>query len=313
MRAFAIDRFGADGYVRVLPDPVPSEGEVLVRVEAASVNPADVSMLHGAFKAFMEHRFPLIPGFDLAGVVESVGPGIEGFRPGDPVFGAHGQHVMGAGSFAELVVASGGSLARRPAPIDAAFGTALSLAGVSALSLVDAASPRRDDTVVVIGASGGIGSVALQLLAAAGARPIGVCLAANHGYIRELGAAEAIDYTTTDVVDAVRSLHPDGVAAVFDLAGDSALNARLPEVIRPGGSLASMAGGADVEALATRGISGVNIRTQVTAEALNRLASLATEGRLRRPEIHTLPLAEAGSALAQVGGRHVTGKLVIEP
>ena len=313
MRAFAVDEFGASGSIHELPEPAPGEGQVRVRVEAASINPADLSMLSGAYRDHMEHRFPLVPGLDLGGIVDSVGPGVEGLRAGDPVFGVHGKMVVGAGTLAEYAIASAATIARRPPGIDAPFGTALSLAGVSALLVVEAAALQPGDVVLVVGAAGGIGSILLQLVATAGGTPIAVTRSVNHEYVRGLGASEAIDYQTQDVFDAVRAAHPDGIAAVFDMVGDKEVNSHLAELVRPGGHLVSMLGGADADSLAARGITGVNVRTQATTGRLERLAGFVAAGSLRRPQIQTFPLADAGEALAEIAGRHVRGKLVVLP
>jgi NADPH:quinone reductase len=313
MRAFAVDEFGGSGSVRELGDPSPGEGQVRVRVEAASINPVDVIMLGGAYREHMEHRFPLVPGLDLAGTVDAVGPGVDRLRVGDPVFGVHGKMVVGEGTLAESVVATVGTLARRPAGIDAILAAALPLAGASALEVVDAAALGTGDVVLILGAAGGIGSLALQLAANAGARTIAVARSVNHEYVRALGAVETIDYESQDVFDTVRAAHPDGVAAIFDLIGDKAANARFAELVRPGGHIVSMLGGADIDALAARGITGTNVMTQVTTEKLDRLAGYVASGTLRRPEIRTFSLDDAGNALADIARRHGRGKLVVVP
>lgn len=313
MRAFAIDEFGAAGSIHELPDPTPGEGQVRVRVEAASINPADVAMAAGMYKDFMEHRFPLIVGSDLGGKVDQVGAGVDGLHVGDPVFGSHGKPTVGEGTHAEYAIATPSTLARRPAAIAAEFGAAMSLAGASALQMVETIAPGAGDVVVVIGAGGGIGSFAVQLVAATGATTVGVASAGNQDYIRSLGASETIDYASQDVVAAIRGAHPDGVAAVLDMVGDKEENARLGQLIGPGGSLLSMRGGADAEALAARNVTGVNVRTEVTTDKLERLAAMVVAGTLRRPQIVSFPLAETGTALTEVAGGHVRGKLVIIP
>ena len=313
MRAFAIDEFGAQGSVRELPDPEPGDGQVRVRVEAAAVNPADVWMASGAYKDFMPHVFPLVLGSDLGGTIDRLGPGVDGLAVGDPVFGMHGKMNVGEGTFAEFAVASVGTIARRPADIDPAFGTALSLAGVSALEMVDAVSPGPGDEVVIIGATGGIGSIATQLLAARGATVVAINRAVNHDYARELGADETLDYETGNVVEAIRAAHPNGIAAILDTAGDKEELAGLAELVRSGGHVVSMKGAADADALASRGVTGINIRTQATTEKLERLARNVSEGTLHRPEIATAPLDEAGRVLAEIGSGHTRGKLVIVP
>jgi len=313
MRAFAVDRFGDTGSIREVPEPVPREGQVRVRVEAASVNPADVAMLGGAYKDFMEHRFPLVPGFDLGGTVDAIGPAVDGLRVGNLVFGTHGTMVAGAGTFAEFAVASASTLARRPPTVDAPFGAALSLAGVSALQLADEAALQPGDAVLVIGAAGGIGSIVLQLAAAAGAAPIAVARTVNHAYVRSLGAREAVDYTNEDVVETVRATHPEGIAAILDMIGDKEQVNRLAELVRPGGHVISMLRGADIDHLAARGINGVRMTTQVTTEKLKRLAAAVEAGAVRRPQIRSVGLDEAASALTEMAGGHVRGKIVVLP
>jgi NADPH2:quinone reductase len=313
LRAFAIDEFGGAGSVHELDEPTPAAGQVRVKVEAASVNPADLFMMAGAYKDRMEHHFPLIPGADLSGIVDAVGEGVTEFKLGDAVFGVHGKPSVGQGTLAERVAATTGTIAKRPAAIDAAFGAALPLAGVSALQMVEAADLRPGDPVVVIGAGGGIGSFVVQLAAAAGARPIAVTRAANHDYVRGLGAAETIDYSNQDVVTTVRSMHPDGVAAVFDQAGDKDLNAGLGELIREDGHFLSMRGAADADHLAQHGVTGVNVLTQMTTDKLERLAAMVEAGKVKRPEIKAFPLEKAGEAFAEIGTRHVRGKLVVLP
>lgn len=313
MRAYAIDEFGGPGSIHELPDPTPAEGQVRVRVEAASINPADVAMMKGYYKDMMEHRFPLVPGLDVGGVVDAVGAGVDGLREGDPVFGVHGKMLVGEGTLAEYTAASAATLAHRPSGIDAVFGAALSLAGVSALQTVEAADLQAGDVVLIIGAAGGIGSFAVQLVTGAGAKAIAVTRSVNHDYVRGLGAEEAIDYQAQDVYETVHATHPDGVAAIFDLVGNKEENSHLADLLREGGHLVSMLGAADAEALAQRGVTGVNVVTQATTDRLERLAGFVEAGKLKRPEIRTFPLGEAANALAEIEGRHVRGKLVVVP
>jgi NADPH:quinone reductase-like Zn-dependent oxidoreductase len=313
MRAFALDEYGVPGSVRDLPDPTPGEGEVLVRVTAAGVNPADAGIAAGTWKSFMQATFPLVPGSDVAGVVEAVGSGVDAFRPGDAVFGTTGRMTAGAGTFAELVTASAATIARRPEALDAMFAGALPLVAASGLQMLDAAPVGEGDLVVVTGATGGIGSIVVPLLRATGATVIAVSRAANHSYARSRGAAETFDYETDDVAAALRNAHPEGITAIFDTSANRDLVGRLAEQVRSGGHVVSMAGAADAEALTQRGITATNIRTQPTAELLDRAAMLATDGTIPCPQIRTYPLADAGAALADAGSRHTRGKLLVVP
>jgi NADPH:quinone reductase-like Zn-dependent oxidoreductase len=309
MRAFAVDAFGQPGSVHDLPETKPAEKEVRVRVAAASINPFDNAVLKGYLKDRMEHRFPLIPCSDLAGTVDALGAGVEGFAVGDSVFGVTGR-MLGEGTLAELTTASTGTIAKRPASIGEIEAAALPLAGVSALQSVEAAAPRPNDVVVIVGASGGIGSYSVQLAALSGAHVIGVTSKGKTEYVKSLGAGEVIDRTAVDVLETLRAKHPAGVAAIIDTGSDAAGLARLSEAVRKGGVVTSMKGAANIEELANRGIKGVNVGTQVTRERLDHLAGLAAEGKLKAPHIQTFPLDRSGDAFELIAQDHL-GKLVV--
>jgi NADPH2:quinone reductase len=311
MRAFALDAFGQPGSIHDLPDPEPAENEVRVRVAAASINPFDNAVLMGYLKDRMEHRFPLIPCGDLAGTIDALGAGVEGFAIGDAVFGTTGRMVLGEGTLAELTTASTGTIANRPASLSEIEAAALPLAGVSALQSVEAVAPKKNDVVVVVGASGGIGSYAIQLAAATGARVIGVTSKEKTGYVKSLGAHEVIDRTAGDVLESLKARYPDGVAAIIDTGSDAAGLARLSEAVRKGGTVTSMKGAAAIEDLAKRGVKGVNVGTQVTKERLDHLAGLAAAGKLKAPHIETFPLEKAGEALQLIGQPTHLGKVVV--
>jgi NADPH:quinone reductase-like Zn-dependent oxidoreductase len=311
MRGFALDEFGQPGSIHEVPDPEPAEKEVRVRVTAASINPFDNFVLMGYLKDRMEHRFPLIPCGDLAGTVDALGAGAEGFAVGDSVFGVTGKMVMGEGTLAELTTASSGTIAKRPTSLNEVEAAALPLAGVSALMSVEAAAPRPNDVVVIVGASGGIGSYAVQLAGATGARVVGVTSTGKTDYVKGLGAHDVIDRTSGDVVEALKTRYPEGVTAIIDTGSDAAGLARLTDAVRKGGTVTSMKGAAAIEDLAKRGIKGVNIGTQVTRERLDHLAALATAGKLKAPHIETFPLDQAANAFQLIVQDSHHGKVVV--
>ncbi len=313
MRGFAVDEFGAAGSIHELDVPEPDEGFVRVRVAAAGVNPADVFMLKGFYKDRMEHRFPLVPGADVAGTVDAVGAGAGQWKVGDEVFGGLGKMVVGAGSMAEYTTASTKTIAPRPAGIDAQFGAALPLAGVSALMCIDPMGLKKGDVIVILGAAGGIGGFAVQLAKAAGAHVVAVTREANAAYVRSLGADEVVDYGKGDIDQRIHEAHADGVAGIVHAGGDKDELAQLAELVRKGGHVVSMRGGADLEHLAEHGVTGINVMTMVTTEALERLAGLVSKGTIKRPEIKTLPLDQAGEAYKEIEGGHVRGKLIVVP
>lgn len=158
-------RSGTPGSVRDLPLRAPDEGEMVIRVHAAGVNPYDLSVMGGYLQSMMEHRFPLVPGVDAAGVVEAVGPAVSRFKVGDAVFGQFLKPYAGEGVFAEaIVVPADGMIAQKPASIDFAQAAALGTPVLAALELVKALGPTPGDTILIVGAAGGVGSYAVQLL-----------------------------------------------------------------------------------------------------------------------------------------------------
>jgi NADPH:quinone reductase-like Zn-dependent oxidoreductase len=309
MRAFALDAFGEPGSIHDLPEPEPAEGQVRVRVAAAALNPFDNAVLQGYLKDKMEHRFPLVPAGDLAGTVDALGSGVQGFVVGDLIFGVTGKMVLGEGTLAEKATATAGTISKRPESIGDVEAAALPLAGVSALMSVDAVAPKPEDVVVVVGASGGIGSYAVQLAKVRGAHVIGVTSKGNTDYVKSLGADEVIDRTAGDALEALKSNHPNGVAAIIDTGSDAPSLARLSEVVRKGGTVTSMKGAANPEELAKRGLKGFNIQTQVNTQRLETLAKLSAEGKLKAPRIRTFPLEQAGEAFKLLG--QAGGKLVV--
>lgn len=310
MRAFALDAFGQPGSIHELPEPEPAEDQVRVRVAAASLNPFDSVVLQGYLKDKMEHRFPLVPAGDFSGIVDALGSGVDGYSVGDPVFGVTGKMFFGEGTLAEKATASAGTIAKRPRSLSDIEAAALPLAGVSALVCVDAADPKPKDVVVVVGASGGIGSYAVQLAKGRGAHVIGVTHTANIDYVKGLGADEVIDRTAGDVSEALQSKHHEGVASIIDTGSDAASLAALSEAVRKGGTVISMKGAAAPDELTKRGLKGVNIQTQVNTERLDTLAKLSADGKLKAPHIQTFSLEQAGDAFKLLG--HSGGKLVVK-
>ena len=315
MRAFALEEFGVPGSVREIPVPSPGEGEILIRIRAAGVNPFDMAVIGGYLKDMMEHRFPLVPGADAAGVVEQVGPGVTQWSVGDEVFGQFNKPVAGEGTYADYVVAPArGLIARKPASIDFAQAAALPTAGLTALESANAVAPREGDTVLIVGAAGGVGSYAVQIAAHRGARVIATGRSGREEYLRSLGAAEVVDYTTSDIVETVKSTHPEGIDGLIDVVSrDPATLQRNAEVLRPGGRVASAMGAVNPEALAQRGIEGTNIMagSATGPRGLEELAAMVTAGELKVPIAHVFSLEETPQALEQLQSG-VQGKLVLD-
>jgi NADPH:quinone reductase-like Zn-dependent oxidoreductase len=239
MKAIAITGPGASPALADLPAPSPAEGELLVRVRASSLNGFDLSVAHGKVIGMMEHRYPVVLGKDFAGTVEAVGAGVDGFATGDPVFGVVIKPYLGDGGLGELVATPAAFLARVPAGVDLVVAGALGLAGTAAADAVDAINPNKGETVLVAGATGGVGAIAIQLLRARGATVIATAASADErALVTGLGAHSTVDHSG-DLALAVRSAHRDGVDAALHLAGDGGTLAAL---VRRGGRMASALG-----------------------------------------------------------------------
>jgi len=309
MRAYAIDDFGQPGTVHELPLPEPGPGEVRVRVLAAGLNPMDIFVLSGMGKGMMQFEYPIIPGLDFSGVVDAVGEGVT-LASGAEVFGNATKPVWGRGTVAEFVTVPADSTSAKPATLDHVTAATLSTAGRTALAAIDALQPQSGQTILVVGATGGIGSFATQLLAQRGVHVIASVRPGNEDYARSLGAAETIDYTAGDLADLVRSAHPGGIDAVADFAHDEAGLTALASVVRKGGAVISPLRAANDEILSEYGLRAVNIAA-ATIPRQAELAEAIAAGTLHAPATREIALEQTADALAEVAGHHTKGKLVV--
>ncbi len=235
MKAFVLPAFDEPSTLADIPKPEAGPGQVLVRVRAASVNGIDLSIASGRLQGMLDYDFPVVLGKDFAGAVEAVGSGVTGFAVGDRVFGVVSDpSPLNSRSFAEyLAVPAGPHLTRIPEGVDFAAAGVLGLAGAAALQAVDAVAPAAGETVLVSGATGGVGAYAVQLAAARGATVIATARPGDDAdFVRGLGAAHSVDYTG-DVAAQVRAIRPNGVDVVLHFAGDGA---QLGELLVPGGA-----------------------------------------------------------------------------
>ena len=307
MKAVTLDTFDTPPALRDdLPTPTPAPNEVLVRVHASSVNPADSSIAAGLLKQMgVEYDFPVILGRDYAGVVEDVGEDVSAFAPGDEVFGflLHANPTAHDGSWAELItVPESMSIARAPEGIDLATAGATPLAGITAMLAIDALELSEGDTVLIVGATGGVGSFAAQLAARAGATVVAPAFAEDEAYLRELGVSEVLP-RDGDLAAAARERYPDGFDAVLDLINYA------PDVpaslVKDGGRVASPTGAAG------EGPGRTMVMAAPTPENLQRLAGLLADGTLRVHVQSSYELAQAADALAALPTTHTRGKLAV--
>jgi NADPH:quinone reductase len=274
MRAFTLDSFDAPPALRDdLPTPSPADDELLVRVHASAVNPVDAGIGAGQLKDMVEHEFPTVH----------------------------------EGSWAELIVVpDNNEVAPKPASVEPEAAGAAPLSGITALLSVDALDVSEDDTVLVVGATGGVGSFAVQLLVHAGATVIAPALPEDEEYLRGLGVSEPLD-RNVDTTAAVREGHPDGVDALLDLVSytpdDFDANAAA---LKPGGR------GASPVSAAGDGPGRTNVMAVPSLENLERLAQVLDSGILRVHIQNSYPLEQAGNALEALGATHTQGKLGIQ-
>lgn len=314
MRAVVIPGFGAEPELADLPDPEPGAGEVLVRVHAAGVNPFDWKVAEGALRGSVEHAFPLVMGSDGAGVVERVGADVDSFRVGDRVYGQFMKVALGRGSYAELAVApADGKLALIPDDLSFEVAAALPTASVTAYQAIAELGLDAGRTVLVNGASGGVGQSAVQFAAAVGARVVATGPSDLADHLRELGAAEIVDFTRGPTDEQVASAHPGGIDALLDLVSVPGQADPLVALLRPGGVAISTNGALDVDDLAARGLRGVNFYGNATPEALAAIAHLAATGRLQVTIDAEVPLEETPAAIAAARAGQARGKTVIVP
>jgi NADPH:quinone reductase-like Zn-dependent oxidoreductase len=302
MRAFTLDGFDTPPALRGnLPAPTPADNEALVRVHASSVNPVDVFVATGALKEMAEHEFPVTLGPDFAGVVEQVGSAVSRYRIGDEVFGflPAATPSVHEGSWAELIaVPEDTFVAPKPRGAELAVAGAAPLAAITALAALDALAPSTGETVLVLGAPGGVGSFFVQLAADAGVNVIAPALPEDAAYLRGLGVGELVD-RNADVASAVRDEYPEGVEAILDLVSQTP-DASL---LKAGGRLASPVGAAG------EGTGRFNIMAEPTAANLQRLAALLDSGAVRVPIQRSYTLEQAGEALQALPATHTQGKL----
>lgn len=307
MRAAAFTEYGGPEVLTVhddLPEPLVGPDAVLVRVRAAGVNPVDGKIRGGYLDGAFPSAFPIIAGWDVAGVVERTGPGVTEFVPGDEVIGYVRKDHVQHGTYAELVAAPVRTLAAKPSALSFAEAAALPLAALTAHQALDAIDIDEGDTVLIHAASGGVGAFAVQLAVLRGARVIGTASEGNHDFLRELGA-EPLAYGE-GLPERVRALAPEGVASAVDLAGGVALDQSFDLV----GDPAKVVSVIDGPGVLARGGRYVFVRPDATM--LDGLSRLADKGDLRVFLARTFPLAEAAAAQALVDEGHVRGKVAIE-
>ncbi|WP_432981904.1 NADP-dependent oxidoreductase [Dactylosporangium sp. CA-233914] len=300
MEAIFFDRFGGPEVLQLgqIEEPHAGPGEIRIHVRATGLNPLDYRIRNGWLADSVPTTFPAVPGNEASGIVDEVGEGVTGVTVGDAVFG-----LTSGGSFAQFALSS--VFAAKPADLDWAEAAALPVAGATARRDLDLLDVTAGDTVLIHGAAGGIGTVAVQLAAARGATVIGTASPANHEYLRSLGA---IPVAYGDgLVDRVREIAPQGIDAVYDIAGQGA----LPDSI-------TLRGGTTDRILTIADFAGPSLGIALPMHVLPDAAQILTEqadqvvdGKLRITIAAALPLADAAKAMERSETGHAQGKIVL--
>jgi NADPH:quinone reductase-like Zn-dependent oxidoreductase len=304
MKAVVAHEYGAPEVLKFeeVARPEPKEDEALVRVIASGVNPADPLTLSGKYAREFGTSLPLIPGYDIAGIVEKTGAKVTKLKAGDPVYG----YPTFGGGWAEYVTVKEWEVAAKPKSLTFAESAAVPMGALTAWqALVDVAQLNAGQTILVHGGSGGVGSFAVQIAKARGARVIATASTANQDLLKQLGAEVAIDYTKTRFEDVAKDVN-----AVLDPVGKETL-ARSYGVVKKGGIVMSLVARPDPVELEKRGIRGAAISVHSDAGDLTEIARLIDAGKLKPIVTQVLPLSEAIAAQQQAATHHTRGKIVL--
>jgi len=312
MKAAFFEEFGNPVKIQTgeLDKPEPGEGEVLIKAEAAGVNPVDAAVAKGMLNEFIPAKFPAIPGWDIAGKIEHRGYSARRFNEGDKVYAYARRPEVEHGTFAEYIALPESYVAKRPEKLTAKEAGGIPLTGLTAYqALFDAGNLEEGETLLILGASGGVGSMAIQLAKWKGAKVIGVAGTSNQEYMQKLGADFTIDYSKGDVGGAVKKFSPSGVDMIFHCSRGDSLK-QSAHTLKENGRLISITNSNPGR---RDDVYFEYVFVEPNAVQLQHLAELADESHLSVHVSKTFDLEEAAEALGEIEKLHTRGKIVITP
>jgi len=306
MKAIVVHQFGGPEVLKMenVPKPEPKEDEILVKVIAAGVNSFDGGLRSGKWAKIFKIEMPWIPGYDIAGTVEKVGANVTKFKPGDPVYALIA--LLGGGGYAEYAIAKQDQAAPKPATISFAEAAGVPSVALTAWqALVDKANVQSGQTVLIHGASGGVGMFAIPIAKIRGARVFATASTANQDFLKELGADVTIDYKTQKFEEIAKDID-----VVVDGVGGETMSRSYP-IVKKGGILVSLVEPPDQTQLNKYGIRGTSIGVKPNGEQLARIGKLIDEKGIKIVISDTFALADAATAETKADTGHARGKIVL--
>ena len=312
MKAAYYEEFGELNQVKYgeLEQPLPAEGEILIKTESAGVNPVDAAVARGMLNEVIPAKFPVIPGWDVAGVIEDRGHAARRFEEGDKVYAYARRPVIQHGTFAEYVALPESYIAHSPQKLTAKESGGIPLVGLTAYqSIFETGKLQEGETILILGASGGVGTAAIQLAKWKGAEIIGVASESNQQYMKDLGADVTIDYAAGHVGEMVKDIKPGGVDLIFHCSRGDSLS-QSADTLKKGGRMISIT---DSDPDRRDDILFQYVFVEPNAGQQKHLQELADDGKFKMPVSKTFRLKETGTALQEIESLHSRGKTVIIP
>lgn len=307
MKAVQIHKYGGSNELiyEDAPKPVINEQQVLVKIYASGVNPVDWKTREGRRPDAKERSFPIILGWDMSGVIEEIGDNVRGFNLGDEVYGLPDSSKNG--TYAEYIAVDANQIALKPLSIDHVAAASLPMAGLTAWQgLFDHGNLQSGERILINGAAGGVGTMAVQLAKWKGAHVVGTASENNKAFLNDLGADEVIDYHREDFLNALKNFD-----LVFDLIGGDIQN-KLLEILKPGGTLVSTVGIVNKELIDNKGLKGIQYMARGNRDQLTQISKLVDEEKIKPVVEEVLPLKDAKKAQEISEQRHTRGKIVLQ-
>lgn len=313
MKAVTIEQFGGIEQMRWsdLPTPQPLAHEVQIQILYTAVNPVDWKIRNGSLQKIFPHQFPLIPGWDACGKISAVGKDVTRFKVGDEVYAYCRKSLVQWGTYAEYVCFDAKHVAFKPHKLSYAQAAAIPLVGLTAWqALFEQAQLKKGQTILIHAGAGGVGSIAIELAKAVGAKIYTTASPKNHAYVKKLGADEIADYRTQDVTEWISKKEPTGVDVVLDCVGYETLEKSF-EIVKKGGHLISIVNAVNQEKAKQKGIHGAFVLVRPDGLQLEKLSHWFDEGKIVAPNIIEFSLKDFAKATKLNEEGHTQGKIVL--